>query len=114
LSSKGRLVLSRIARLVALALPLVLACVLISAGDWHIHDGRVERVSSTVAPVSAPTVSPESADPTARTTLIHQLSPSIPWPAWVGLIVLCLLPAVASMVAWSDARRTRGATFSRH
>ena len=102
----------RIARLVALSLPVLLACVLVFAGGWRVHDGRVERVSSTTAPVAAPTVSHPSGDPTDQMTFVHHLSPSIPWPAWLGLIVLCFLPAVASMVAWSDARRTRGSTFS--
>jgi hypothetical protein len=103
-------VLSRIARLVALALPLLLACVLVVAGDWRIHDGRVERVSQTTVPAAAPVV----AQPTGtadQTTFVHHLSPSIPWPAWVGLVVLCILPAVASLVAWSGSRRGRESVF---
>jgi drug/metabolite transporter (DMT)-like permease len=104
-------VLSRTSRPVALALPVLLACILLCAGGWRVHDGRVERVSSTTVPVAAPTVSQPSG-PTDQATFLHHLSPSIPWPAWVGLIVLCLLPAVASMVAWSGARRDRSSAFS--
>jgi hypothetical protein len=102
-------VLSRSARLAALALPLLLACVLIVAGDWRIHDGRVERMGSSPAPVAAPALPQHGA--ADQVTLVHQLSPSVPWPAWAGLVVLCLLPAVASLVAWSGARRGRESAF---
>ncbi len=101
---------SRFARLVALALPVLLACILLTTGGWRVHDGRVERVSTTV-PVAAPTVSQPSG-PTDQTTFLHHLSPSIPWPVWVGLILLCVLPAVASMVAWSGTRRDRSSALS--
>jgi hypothetical protein len=106
--SKGLLVLSRTVRLVALSLPVLLACVLAVAGGWRIHDGQVERVShetTTAAPPVVPT--PSSGVPTDQVTLVHHLSPSVPWPVWLGLIVLCLLPAVASMLAWSGSRRDR-------
>jgi hypothetical protein len=106
-------VLSRIARLVALSLPVLLVCVLVSAGGWRIHDGRVERVSHTTPVVAAPASAPASSGlPGDEASFVHQLSPSVPWPAWAGLIVLCLLPAVGSMAAWSTARRSRDGTFS--
>ncbi len=98
--------LSRTARLVALALPILLAVVLVSAGGWRVHHGQVERVSqdgNSAAPALVPTGS--SAPPTDQMTLVHHLSPSVPWPVWASLVLLCLLPAVASMLAWSGSRR---------
>ena len=117
LSLKGRIVFSRLARLVGVSLPVILVGVLIFAGGWRIHDGRVERVSQTsasaAAPVEVPVVVPQqSTDPTAQVAFVHHLSPSIPWPVWVALMVLCILPAVASIVAWSSSRPSRDSTFS--
>ncbi len=105
---------TRIARLMALCLPVLLACILVSAGGWRIHDGRVERVShaapvASAAPVDLPSASGLPGD---QASFVHQLSPAVPWPVWVGLIVLCFLPAVASVAAWSGSRRGRTATFS--
>jgi hypothetical protein len=107
-------VFSRIVRWVAVSLPVILACVLVSAGGWRIHDGRVERVSNTSASVAAPpvVVPQQSTDPTEQVTFVQHLSPSIPWPVWVALMVLCILPAVASMVAWSGSRPSRSSTYS--
>jgi hypothetical protein len=104
--SKGSLVLARTVRLVALALPVLLAVVLVSTGGWRVHHGQVERVgqsATSAAPALVPTGS--TAAPIDQMTLVHHLSPSVPWPVWAGLIVLCLLPAVASMLAWSGSRR---------
>ena len=117
LSLKGRIVFSRIARLVAVSLPVILVGVLVFAGGWRIHDGRVERVSqpsaSVAAPVEVPVAVPQqTTDPTAQAAFVHHLSPSIPWPVWVALMVLCILPAVASIVAWSSSRPSRDSTFS--
>jgi hypothetical protein len=114
--AKGRIVLSRIARLVAVSLPVVLLGILVFAGGWRIHDGQVERVSQTsasvAAPVEVPVVVPEqSTEPTTQVAFVHHLSPSIPWPVWVALMVLCILPAVASIVAWSSSRPSRAATY---
>jgi hypothetical protein len=103
----------RISRILALSLPVLLVCVLALAGGWRVHDGRVERVSHDATSAAAPIGEPHpGAAPTDQVTFVHHLSPSIPWPAWAGLIVLCLLPAVASMLAWSGSRRGRDSTFS--
>jgi hypothetical protein len=114
---KGRIVFSRLARLVAVSLPVILVGVLVFAGGWRIHDGRVERVSQTSASVAGPVEVPvgvpeQSAEPTTQVAFVHHLSPSIPWPVWVALMVLCILPAVASIVAWSSSRPSRDATYS--
>jgi hypothetical protein len=100
--------------MLALALPALLVCILVSAGGWRIHDGRVERVSHSTASPPVPVVPTTGNVPPNdnEITFVHHLSPSVPWPAWVGLILLCVLPAVASMLAWSAARRSRDATFS--
>jgi hypothetical protein len=112
-------VTSRIFRIVALSLPVLLVCVLASTGGWRVHHGRVERVtqaSTSAAPVvsnqPAWQQSQASPAPVDQMTFVRHLSPSVPLPAWAGLIVLCLLPAVASLLAWSGARRGRDATFS--
>jgi hypothetical protein len=111
--SKGRLVTSRIARTVALSLPVLLCCVLAAAGGWRIHDGRVERVDHSTSTMAAPVTTPQPTSvPTDQVTIVRHLSPSVPWPAWAGLILLCLLPAVASMLAWSGSRRGRETAFS--
>src|SRR5215216_5379894 len=92
---KGRTVTSRITRLVALSLPVLLACVLASTGGWRIHDGHVERVGQVSTSAVAPVVAADpSTAPGDEVTLFSHLSPSVPWPAWAGLIVLCLLPGV--------------------
>ena len=105
--------LSRIARIVALSLPLLLACALASAGGLRLHDGRVERAahssSAAPAPVTAPETDTGSTDQAAFT---RQLNPSVPLPAMAALIVLCILPAMATVVAWSGSRRGRESTFS--
>ena len=120
-SLEGHLVFSRIARLVAVSLPAILVGVLVFAGGWRIHDGHVERVSQTAASVAAPVEVPvevpaevpqEGTVPTTQVAFVHHLSPSIPWPMWVALMVLCILPAVASIVAWSNSRPTRDSTYS--
>jgi hypothetical protein len=105
-------VTSRNVRIVAVALPALLVCVLVVSGGWRIHGGLVERVGHVPAGASTPAVpgaaSPVVATPaTDETSFVRHLSPSVPWPAWAGLVVLCLLPAVASMTAWSGARRAR-------
>jgi hypothetical protein len=102
------------ARLAAFALPALLVAVLVVSGGWRVHDGNVERVSHVSAAAAAVTsVVPQSGTPTpARLTFVHHLSPSIPWPAWAGLVVLCMLPAVGSMLAWSGSRRGRDAAYS--
>jgi hypothetical protein len=92
-------VTSRNVRIVAVALPALLVCVLVVSGGWRIHGGLVERVGHVPAGASTPA--------TDETSFVRHLSPSVPWPAWAGLVVLCLLPAVASMTAWSGARRAR-------
>ncbi len=104
---------SRVARTVALSLPVLLFCVLAIGGGWRIHDGRVERVGHASATAAAPAVAsqPTSVTPD-QATIIRHLSPSVPWPAWAGLILLCLLPAVASTLAWSGSRRGRDTAFS--
>lgn len=105
--------MSRFSRILALALPVMLVCVLAFAGGWRVHDGRVERVSHDATTAAAPIVeSHPSAAPADQMTFVHHLSPSIPWPAWAGLIVLCMLPAVASMLSWSGSRRGRDQAFS--
>jgi hypothetical protein len=104
-------VLSRLARIVALSLPLLLVAVIVSAGHWRIHDGRVERVIH-VADVTPAAVPAQTAPPVDQTTFLHHLSPSVPWQVWAALVLLCLLPAVASMRAWSGARRARDTAFS--
>jgi hypothetical protein len=105
-------VTARITRLVALSLPVLFVCVLASTGGWRVHDGRVERVGTVSTTTAAPVVAPaRSAAPADELTLVQHLSPSVPWPAWAGLIVLCLLPGVASVAAWSGARRGRDTTF---
>jgi hypothetical protein len=87
--------------------------VLAFAGGWRIHDGRVERVSHDATSAAAPIVQTRSSPaPADQVTFVHHLSPSIPWPAWTGLVLLCLLPAVASMLAWSGSRRGRDSGFS--
>jgi hypothetical protein len=98
-------VLSRTVRLVALALPILLAVVLVSTGGWRVHHGQVERVSQSATSAAPALVPTGSAAPTDQMTLVHRLSPSVPWPVWASLILLCLLPAVASMLAWSGSRR---------
>ena len=97
---------SRIARTTALLLPVLLVGVLASTGGWRIHDGRVERVAHVAAATATPVpaAAPASA-PVGGAALARDLSPSVPWPAWAGLILLCLLPAMASMRAWSGTRR---------
>jgi hypothetical protein len=105
--------MSRIARILALSLPVLLVCVLVLAGGWRLRDGRVERVSHDATRAAGPIAdSHPSTAPVDQVTFVHHLSPSIPWPAWAGLIVLCLLPAVASMLAWSGSRRGRDSAFS--
>lgn len=101
------------ARLTALALPLLLAGFLAFSGGWRVHDGNVERVSHVSASV-APTapVVPQSSPLAEQQTFVHHLSPSVPWPAGAGLVVLCLLPAVGSVLAWSGSRRGAQATYS--
>jgi hypothetical protein len=97
----------RIARIVALSLPLLLVCVLASTGGWRIDGGRVERVghaSAVPATVPAPQPGTSSVDEAA---FARRLSPSVPWPAWAGLAMLCILPALGSMLAWSGTRRRR-------
>jgi hypothetical protein len=113
LLSEGPPVVSRIARIVALALPVLLVCILVTSGGWRVHDGRVERVGhvTTAAPPPASAAVPDGG-PIDGSTFAHHLSPSVPWPAWVGLIVLCLLPAVGSMAAWSGARRRRDSAYA--
>jgi hypothetical protein len=104
-------VTARIARLVALSLPVLLVCVLASTGGWRVHDGRVERVGPVSASMPAPpVVSPRVAPRTDEVTFVDHLSPSVPWEAWAGLVVLCLLPGAASLVAWSGGRRRRDDT----
>ena len=100
---------SRIARIMALSLPVLLICVLASTGGWRIHDGRVERVGHASAAAPAPQAVRASPAPVDGAHLVHSLSPSVPWPAWAGLIVLCLLPAAGAMTAWSGTRRRRDA-----
>jgi hypothetical protein len=72
----------RIARIVALALPVLLVCVLATTGGWRIHDGRVERVgqaaTSTRARLAAPAASPGATD---EVTFVRHLSFSVPWQA---------------------------------
>jgi hypothetical protein len=105
--------MSRITRILSLALPVMLVCVLAFAGGWRVHDGRVERVSQDATSAAAPIVeSPPSAAPADQMTFVHHLSPSIPWPVWAALILLCLLPAVASMLTWSGSHRGRESGFS--
>ena len=98
---------SRIARIVALSIPLLLVCVLASTGGWRIHDGRLERVGRVSTASVAPVVARENPAPTDPATFVQHLSPSVPWPAGAALIVLCILPAMASTLAWSGARRRR-------
>jgi len=109
-------VTSRIIRIVALAIPFLLVCVLAATGGWRIHDGRVERVSQDPTSSAAPVVTarPDGHSPGTidEVTFVHHLSPSIPWPAWAGLVVLCVLPAIASLLAWSGSRRGRDSAFS--
>ena len=105
--------MSRITRILSLALPVMLVCVLAFAGGWRVHDGRVERVSQDATSAAAPIVeSHPVAAPADQVTFVHHLSPSIPWPAWAALILLCLLPAVASMLSWSGSHRGRESRFS--
>jgi hypothetical protein len=105
-------VTSRIARLVALSLPVLLVCVLASTGGWRLHDGRVERVDKFSASAPPPlVVPPPSAPRRDEVTFVHHLSPSVPWEGWAGLVLLCLLPCVASVVAWSGGRRRRDTAF---
>jgi hypothetical protein len=105
--------MSRLLRIVALSLPVLLLCVLAATGGWQLHDGRVERVSHASTTAAAPVVQTRSSPaPADEVTFVHHLSPSVPWPAWAGLIVLCMLPAMASVLAWSGARRGRDTTFS--
>ena len=73
--------MSRIVRVVALALPLLLACIIVSAGHWRIHDGQVERVSHVAAPTPV-TVPDQAAAQTDQSVFLHHLSPSVPWPVW--------------------------------
>jgi hypothetical protein len=94
---------------VALSLPVLLACVLASTGGWRIHDGRVERVGHSSSAAATSVAAPPSPAPVDGSHLVHSLSPSVPWPAWAGLIVLCLLPAAGAMTAWSGTRRRRDA-----
>jgi drug/metabolite transporter (DMT)-like permease len=106
-------VTSRIARTAALSLPVLLFCVLAFSGGWRIHDGRVERVGPASTTAAAPVVaSPPTSVSTDQVTIVRHLSTSVPWPAWASLILLCLLPAVASMLAWSGSRRGRDTAFS--
>jgi hypothetical protein len=100
-------VTSRIARIVALSIPLLLVCVLASTGGWRIHDGRIERVGHVSTVAAAPVTPRETPAPADPGTFVHHLSPSVPWPAGAALIVLCILPAMASTLAWSGARRRR-------
>jgi hypothetical protein len=98
----------RTARIVALSLPVLLVCVLASTGGWRIHGGRVERIGHVSAAAPAPVAAPApSTAPVDEAGLVRHLSPSVPWPAWAGLIVLCLLPAVGAVLAWSGTRRQR-------
>jgi len=98
---------------VALALPVLLVCVLASTGGWQIRHGRVERVATppTVSAAPAATTTPQ-APPVDQVSFARHLSPSVPWPAWAGLVLLCLLPATASMLAWQGTRRARDAGSS--
>jgi hypothetical protein len=89
------------------------ACILVSTRGWQIHDGRIERVHQAESTVAAPVMTPDHpAAPDVEATFVHHLSPSVPWPAWAGLIVLCILPAVGSVLSWSGSRRGREVTSS--
>jgi hypothetical protein len=91
---------------VALSLPLVLACVIAVAG-LRVHDGRVERsvhVSAAVATPASAATSPADGSTVGQVFRQH-LTMSVPWPAFAALLVLCMLPAVASLLAWSGSRR---------
>ena len=114
-----QIVTPRTYRIVALSLPFLVLVVLVSTGGWRIHDARVERVShSTPAAQPAPaTVQPGVAATTVvpqadRSAFVRHLSPSVPWPAWAGLIALCVLPAMASMLVRTNGRRRRDAAYS--
>jgi hypothetical protein len=105
------------ARLAAFVLPVLFVAILLVSGGWRVHHGNVERVShvsATAAPVpSSLTSVPQSGTPTTgQLTFVQHLSPSVPWPAWAGLVVLCLLPAVGSVLAWSGSRRGSDAAYS--
>jgi hypothetical protein len=109
-------------RIAALSLPLLVLVVLASTGGWRIHDSRVERISHpTVRVAQAPgaaqvrlPVDPRGSAVSSgdRSAFVHHLSPSVPWPAWAGLLSLCLLPAAASILVRSDGRRRRDAAYS--
>jgi hypothetical protein len=104
--------LSRTARIAALALPVLLVGILVTSGGWRVHDGRVERVGHTTtaqAPVAGPL---PASGPTDAKSFARHLSPSVPWPVWAGLILLCVLPAVGSVAAWSGARRRRDSAYA--
>jgi hypothetical protein len=92
--------IARIARLVALSLRVLLvACSLpqaVGASTTVLSRGPVS--ASMQAP---PVVSPRGASRT------DEVSPSVPWEAWAGLVVLSLLPGAASLVAWSGGGRRR-------
>jgi hypothetical protein len=109
--------MSRFTRILALSLPFAVAAVLAcTLGGWRVHDGqiqRVDQVSEPVAQVPAPTRSQPQPQPQAgsgtvtEATFVRQLSPSVPWEVWAGLLLLCVLPAVGSVMAWSGSRRTQ-------
>jgi hypothetical protein len=114
-----QIVTPRTYRIVALSLPLLVLVVLVATGGWRIHDARVERVSHSTpaaqpAPASVqPGVTATSVVPQAdRSAFVRHLSPSVPWPAWAGLIALCILPAMASMLVRNNGRRRRDAAYS--
>jgi hypothetical protein len=104
--------MSRIARIAALALPVLLVCVLATTGAWRVHDGRVERVGQATTPAAASLPAPAPAPgSTDQVAFVDHLSFSVPWEAWAGLIVLCILPAVGSLAAWSGTRRRHDSAF---
>jgi hypothetical protein len=50
-------------------------------------------------------IGPLDVDAADGSGLAAQLSMSVPWPVWVALGALCVLPALLTLLTWSASHR---------